>query len=63
MDQSDLMRALGRIEGMLEEIQKDRQAISALSERVSKLERWRSYLAGAYATLAALVAAVLKYGK
>ena len=41
---SDIMRALGRIEGELVEIRK-------LSERVSKLEQWQSWLKGGWAAL------------
>ncbi len=43
---SDIMRALGRIEGELVEIRK-------LSERVSRLEQWQSWLRGGWAVVAA----------
>ena len=42
---SDIMRTLGRIEGELVETRK-------LSERVSKLEQWQSWLKGGWAALA-----------
>ena len=40
----EILRALGRIEGELVEIRK-------LSERVSKLEMWQSWLKGGWAVL------------
>ena len=43
---SDIMRALGRIEGELVEIRK-------LSERVSRVENWHSWFKGGWAVLAA----------
>src|SRR5437667_7813293 len=43
---NEILRALGRIEGELVEIRK-------LSERVSKLELWQSWLKGGWAALAA----------
>jgi hypothetical protein len=43
----DLFRALGRIEGELVEIRK-------LSQRVSTLEIWQSWLKGAWAALVAM---------
>jgi len=43
---NEILRALGRIEGELVEIRK-------LSERVSKLEQWQSWLKGGWAVLAA----------
>jgi hypothetical protein len=54
----EVLRALGRIEGELVEIRK-------LSERVSKLEQWQSWLKGAWAFLAAGYAYLLRaiYGK
>ena len=42
----EVLRALGRIEGELVEIRK-------LSERISRLEQWQSWLKGAWAVLAA----------
>src|SRR2546427_13156333 len=42
---NEILRGLGRIEGELVEIRK-------LSERVSKLERWQSWLKGGWAALA-----------
>ena len=42
----EILRALGRIEGRLVEIGK-------LSDRVSMLEQWQSWLKGAWAVLAA----------
>ena len=42
----EILRALGRIEGELVEIRK-------LSERVSKLEMWQSWLKGGWAVLVA----------
>lgn len=52
---SDIMRALGRIEGELVEIRK-------LSERVSKLEQWQSWLKGGWAALAAAFCYLLRTG-
>ena len=46
---NDILRALGRIEGELIEIRK-------LSERVSKLEMWQSWLKGGWAALVAAYA-------
>lgn len=56
--ENELMLALGRIEGRLEQL-------SDLPKRVSALERWQSYLKGAWAFAALLLAAVVKslYGK
>ncbi len=48
---NEIMRALGRIEGELVEIRK-------LSERVSSLEQWQSWLKGGWAVLAAALAYV-----
>jgi len=54
MDTSkDILRALGRIEGELVEIRK-------LSERVSKLEMWQSWLKGGWAALVAAYAYLFK---
>jgi hypothetical protein len=55
---NEIMRALGRIEGELMEIRK-------LSERVSRLERWQSWLKGGWAVLAATFAYFYRgvYGK
>jgi hypothetical protein len=54
----EMMRLLGRIEGEFVEVRK-------LSERVSKLEQWQSWLKGGWAVLAAAFAYVCKaaYGK
>jgi hypothetical protein len=54
----EILRALGRIEGELVEIRK-------LSQRVSDLEQWQSWLKGAWAFLAAGYAYLLRgiYGK
>ena len=43
---NEILRALGRIEGELIEIRK-------LSERVTKLELWQSWLKGGWAALVA----------
>jgi hypothetical protein len=43
---NEILRALGRIEGQLNEILK-------LNERVSKLEVWQSWLKGAWAAVTA----------
>ena len=43
---NEILRALGRIEGELVEIRK-------LSERVTKLEIWQSWLKGGWAVLVA----------
>jgi hypothetical protein len=52
MDRIDeIYRAVGRIEGRLEEICK-------LPERVSKLEIWQSWLKGVWAVLAAAIASL-----
>lgn len=48
-----ILRALGRIEGELVGIRK-------LSERVSRLEHWQSWLRGAWAALAAGFGYLLK---
>ena len=55
---SEILRALGRIEGELIEIRK-------LSERISRLEQWQSRLKGGWAVLAAACAFLCKgiYGK
>ena len=54
---SDIMRALGRIEGELIEIRK-------LSERVSRLEHWHSWLKGGWAALAAAFGYLVRaYGR
>ena len=52
---SDIMRALGRIEGELVEIRK-------LSERVSKLEQWQSWLRGGWAVVAGAVGYLVGVG-
>jgi hypothetical protein len=44
--EAEVLRSLGRIEGELIEIRK-------LSQRVSRLEQWMSWLKGAWAVLAA----------
>ncbi len=59
MDRDDeILRALGRIEGELVEIRR-------LSQRVSMLEQWQSWLKGVCAFLAAGYAYLLRgiYGK
>jgi hypothetical protein len=48
-----ILRSLGRIEGELIEIRK-------LSERVSRLEAWHSWLKGLWAVLAAACAYIYK---
>jgi hypothetical protein len=50
---SEIMRALGRIEGELVKIRK-------LSERVSSLEHWHSWLKGGLAAMAAAFAYLYK---
>jgi hypothetical protein len=50
---SEILRAVGRIEGRLDGIQK-------LSERVTQLEAWQSWIKGAWAALAAGYAYLLK---
>ena len=49
---TEIIRALGRIEGELVEIRK-------LSERVSRLEQWQSWLKGGWAVLATALGYVL----
>ena len=49
----DVLRSLGRIEGEFVEFRK-------LSERVSKLEQWQSWLKGGWAVLAAAYAYLCK---
>jgi hypothetical protein len=44
MSDDELQRAVGRIEGKLDEL-------VGLTARVSSLERWRAYLAGATAVV------------
>ena len=46
---SEILTRLGRIEGQL-------VGISKISERVSQLEMWQSWLKGGYAAIAALYA-------
>ena len=48
---TEILRALGRIEGQLVEIQKLSDEIRKLSERVNKLEIWQSWLKGGWALL------------
>lgn len=48
---NEILRSLGRIEGEVAEIRK-------LSERVSSLELWQSWLKGGWAALAAAYACV-----
>jgi hypothetical protein len=48
-----ILRSLGRIEGELIENRK-------LSQRVSRLEQWMSWLKGAWAVLAAVCASLCK---
>ena len=56
MDTSnEILRSLGRIEGELVELRK-------LSERVSNLELWQSWLKGGWAALAAAFAWAWKAG-
>ena len=50
---TELMRALGRIEGELVEIRK-------LNERVSRLEQWLAWLKGGWAVLASAFAYLCK---
>jgi len=45
----EILIAIGRIEGKLE-------AFASLSQRVSSLERWQSWLKGGWAALAAMYA-------
>ena len=52
----EILRALGRIEGELVEIRK-------LSERVTKLEIWQSWLRGGWAVLAAIYLCRLAFAK
>jgi len=58
--QDEILRALGRIEGeqkaTRETMTQQLGEIRKLSERVSRLENWRSYLTGAWAVLAAAFA-------
>jgi hypothetical protein len=66
---NEVMRALGRIEGKLEGVQKQltetHTVAMGLSERVSRIERWQAWLKGAWAIGAAGFLAILKgvYGK
>jgi len=62
---NEIMRALGRIEGEFGRIDGELGEIRKLSERVSKLEQWQSWLKGAWAVLAAASAYLYKgaYGK
>ena len=53
---AEILRALGRIEGELVEIRK-------LSERVTKLEIWQSWLRGGWAVLAAIYLCRLAFAK
>jgi hypothetical protein len=46
---TDLYQALGRLEAKVDLLLQDRQDLEA---RVGSLERWRSWLAGAWAILA-----------
>ena len=49
----NILRSLGRIEGELIEIRK-------LSQRISRLEQWVSWLKGAWAVLATACACLFK---
>ena len=53
---NDIVRSLGRIEGQLDDIRK-------LSERVTKLELWQSWLKGGWAALVAAYAYLCKQAK
>jgi hypothetical protein len=46
----EILRSLGRIEGVLDQIQIELQKLSA---RVLKLEGWQSWIRGAWAAIAA----------
>ena len=52
-NEAEIMRTLGRIEGLLEELKK-------LNDRVAKLEQWQAWLKGAWAVMAAGLAWVVK---
>jgi hypothetical protein len=57
---NEVMRSLGRIEGELIEQRARKSEISALGARLSKLERWQSWLSGAWFVGAAGFAWILK---
>ena len=65
----EVMRSLGRIESGLNAVREDanhtRKNVGTLFDRVSALERWRSWLSGAWAILATGLALIAKgiYGK
>lgn len=63
--QEQILRALGRIEGAqaASQIQMAEHLaeIRKLSERVSKLESWRNYVAGSWAVLMAACAGAWAY--
>ena len=51
--QQEVLLSLGRIEGMLSEMKvgqlDNKTSLASLAERVSAIERWQSYLKGAWA--------------
>jgi len=53
MDNDDICRALGRVEGLLGRVEGQFMEFRKLSERVSRLEQMQSWLKGGLAFLAA----------
>ena len=53
MDNDDICRALGRVEGLLGRVEGELIEIHKVSERVSRLEQMQSWLKGGLAFLAA----------
>ena len=56
MDNHDIVRSLGRIEGKLGRIQDELKELRKLVRRVSSLERWRSWLTGGWVAVTAAYA-------
>ena len=52
-NEAEILLAIGRIEGRLE-------AYASLTQRVSSLERWQSWLKGGWAAVAAMFAWLLR---
>ena len=71
VDDSDLHRALGRMEGKLDtlamlmqdHVKKDTQDFAAVHERVNRLSAKQNYMLGAAAGVGAAVSAVIAFVK
>ena len=60
MDNDDICRALGRVEGLLGRVEGLLMEFRKLSERVSRLEQMQSWLKGGWAVLAAACTCLCK---